>query len=297
MTKQELFDLMESNPEHHTFYHFDRLPEALKDEEVAERWIVHVHQHMPGLGADDAFTLIAGHRPNLITDKIRFMTVGLSPSALHQIAPEDTPSYKDIALHAISKSSKAMHVLDKELHTPEMLQAIFEKSPEKIDLWPKSHHWMRPLITPEMKAVLLETNLKFALCLDEQDVSREQWRKLLTETPLDYSHIENRGRLHVLVDFIKDGGWLAAMPGCTWEQVDSIDEALRVFSDMGEHEPWRTLYKAKIHTFPIEDVLAATNHHSKIPDLVKIYPDAVLRKKMNLNRALRAHLLENDLGM
>ena len=297
MTKQELFDLMESNPEHHTFYHFDRLPDALKDGEVAERWIAHVHHNMPGLDANDSFAFIADHRPELITDKIRFLAVGLCPTTLHQIAPEDTSAYKEIALHAISKSSKAMHVLDKELHTPEMLQGIFEKSPEKIDLWPKSHHWMRPLITPEMKAVLLETNLKFAMCLDEQEVTREQWHKLLAGTPLHYVEIENRGRLHILVDFIKDGGWLAPMPGCSWEQVDSIDEALRVFSEMGEHEPWRTLYKAKIHTFPIEDVLVATNHHSKIPDLIKLYPDAVLRKNMKHNRALRSHLLENDLGM
>jgi hypothetical protein len=297
MTRQELFELMNSDPEHHTFYHFDRLPEALKDEEVAGRWIEHVHYNMPGLSANHTFAAIADHRPELITDKIRFLAVGLCANTLHQISPDETPSYKEIALLAISKSPKGIHLLDKELHTPEMFREIFEKSPEKIDLWPKSHHWMRPMVTPEIKAALLETNLKFALSLDEQDVSRDQWRKLFTENPLGYGDIENRGRLHVLVDFVKDGGWLEPMPGCSWEQTDSLDEALRIFSDMGKNEPWRTLYKAKIHTFPIKDVMKATDHHSKIHDLIKLYPDAVLRKNIKHNRALRSYLLENDLGM
>lgn len=297
MTKQELFELMESDPQNNVFNFFERLPAELKCAEVAERWVTHVHENMPGLGADDAFTLIGHDSPELITDRVRLLAVGLSASTLFQIKPEDTTAYKEIALLAISKSAKGIHLLNKEFRTAEMLQAIFEKSPEKIDLWPKSHHWMRPLITPEMKAVLIETNLKFALCLDETELSRDQWSKLFSECPEHYSDIENRGRFHVLVDFVKDGGWLGPREGFNWEQVDSIDDALRVFSDMGNNEPWRTLYKAKIHTFPIEDILAATNHHSKIPDLLKIYPDVVLRKNMKHNRALRAHVLENDLGM
>lgn len=297
MTKQELFELMESDPENRVFDYFDKLPDELKDEEVAERWIAHVHDHMPGLGAETPYAQIKHHNPELITDRVRLLAVGLSVNTLIQITPEETPAYKQIALLAISKSVRGVHLLNKEFHTPEMLQAIFEQSPEKIDLWPKSHHWMRPLITPEMKAVLLETNLKFALCLDEKDVSRDQWRKLLAERPEGYGDIENRGRLHVLVDFVKDGGWLAPREGFSWDPVESITDAMNVFSDMGKNEPWRTLYKAKLHTFPVEDVLASTNHHSQIPALTKIFPDEVLRKSMKHNRALRAHFLENDLGM
>lgn len=297
MTKQELFELMESDPQHNVFNFFERLPAELKCAEVAERWVTHIHENMPGLDAADAFTLIGHNSPELITDRVRLLAVGLSANTLIQIKPEDTTAYKEIALLAISKSARGIHLLNEEFRTPEMLQAIFEQSPERIDLWPKSHHWMRPLITPEMNSALIETNLKFALCLDENEVSREQWHKLLSENPENYSDIENRGRLHVLVDFVKDGGWLAPREGFNWEQVDSIDEALRAFSDMGKNEPWRTLYKAKLHTFPVEDVLAATNHHSQIPALTKIYPDEVLRKSMKHNRALRAHFLENDLGM
>lgn len=296
MTKEDLFELMESDPKNRILQYFGELPDSLKIPEVVEPWITHMN-NQPGGAAEDAYGQIKMLRPDLITDRVRLLTVSLSSTALHQITPGETTIYKEIALEAISRSSLSIHHLSKDYHTFEMLEAIFEKCPQQINLSPKYQHWMRPLITPEMKEKLLETNLKFAISLDAKEVTREQWHRLLTENPFDYGEIELRKRLDVLVDFLKEGGWPAPKGSMSWAPANTIEDALNAFSISNGNQPWRTLYKAKVHTFPIEDVLAATDHHSQIPLLTKIYPESDLRKNMKHNRALRAYILENELGM
>lgn len=296
MTKEDLFELMKSDPVNRILQYFGELPDSLKVPEIVEAWITHLNNR-PGGAADDAFCQIKELRPDLIDDSVRLLSVRLSATVLNQITPEETSSYKEIALEAIARSSISMNFLSKDFHTIEMLEAIFERCPQQINLSPKYQHWIRPLITPEMKAKLLETNLKFAISLDAKDVSREQWHKLLNENIFDYGELELRKRLDVLVDFLNEGGWPCREGSFSWARADSIPEALMAFENSSGNQPARILYKAKIHTFPIEEVLAATDHRSKIPLLEKIYPEDTLRKGMKHNRALRAHLLENDLGM
>jgi hypothetical protein len=296
MTKEELFELMEDESNSGKLEYFKNIPESLRTSEVAERWIEYCQENIAGCGADDCYAEIMRVKPEIMTDRIRLLAVRLSVNTLFQISPEETPAYKEIALLGIKNSGKGIGFLHKEFHTLEMLRDIIEQSPERIDC-PATKKWVGALITPEMKAELLETNLKFALGLPEGDVTREQWHKLLTENPQYYcQEVDRRGRLQLLADFVKAGGWPDSVQ-YTFEPVGTINEALKCFMDAKVTEPASALYKAKLHTFPIEEVLQATDQRSLVETLTKIYPEDVLRRNMKHNRALRSYLLENDLGM
>jgi hypothetical protein len=295
VTKQDLFDLMESDPESFTFDDFARLPDSLKDAEVVERWIEHVHHNLPGLAAEDPYAQIKLDRPDLITDSVRMLAAGLSVATLVQIKPEETDAYNEIAVHAISNAGKALGLIKHEARTRELVELIIEKCPHRIDVR-ATETWIGALVTPEMTERLLKTNVLFALGLPEQDVSRDQWRMLLAENPHQYEDVVRKGRMQVLVDFLKDGGWPCAA-GFDLDPAETIFEAMAKFTPTKPGEPGHALYKAKLHTFPVEEVVSTLSAPDFIPSLVKVFPEAVLRKNMKHSRALRAHLLENDLGM
>jgi hypothetical protein len=300
MTKQALFDLMISNPKSEIFRHFDRLPDAVKDEEVAERWISHCAVH--NLGESEAFIQIENHRPELITDKLRFLHVSVgSGRGLLDISPDDTSAYLEIALQAIKNSAQNMGLLDDRFHTEEMLQEIVRECPDRLDPALGSQSWIRPLLTEEMKSEVSKSNLKFALTLDENDISKDQWHRLFKENARHYAEVEKRGRFHLLVDFLRDGGWPDPVEESSFviafTPVDTIQEALNSFMKAKSYGPRMVLFKALIHTFPIEQVLAEADHHSFMPAIAQIYPEAELREQMKISRVLRAYLLESDLGM
>lgn len=301
MTKDDLYELMKSDPQSVIFREFQKLPDSLKTTEVAEQWLRHHRDRFKKSGFTlNPYLQIKHYNPELITDSVRFIAVEIG-NTLYDINPDETKAYKEIAVHAIMNCATNTAVLAEEFHTLEMLEAIVNRCPYRIDTLLDNQKWMIPLLTPEMKKNLVKDNLKLALSLDESEISREQWKKLLDEGVTDYVAVERSGRLHVLVEYIRDGGWpnpvLIDGQTISFPKVATPTEALDKYTRTKTYGPRHVLYKAWLHAFPIEEVLAATDNHEMVRLLMDIFPEDALRPHLKLNRALRARLLENDLGM
>lgn len=295
MTKQELLDLMVSDPKADVFFSFRLLPDDLKTVDVAERVMDHCLIH----GLPNPFPHIKSCSPELINDPIRFLAVSFE-RGLGFIRPEETDLYAEIAVHAISKCAVSFEYLDKRFRTKEVANDIFEKCPECVDPHSAHQKWLRKFFTHEITNKVAKVNLRFATSVDFE-IPSDQWNELFTKGILDYNWIKINKKTDLLVEFVRDGGW--PNPGrvgkrtISFDRVETISEALDGYLRGGDFNLGRIVFEAKILTFQAEDVIKVADSHERVKALVQIYPESTLRSHMNHNRALRAHLLENDLGM
>lgn len=275
------------------------IPKEIADAQVYEAWYGHAVD-VCRAGADTAF----GEIPvEFVTDGLRRKAIFKSVRSLIFISPEHTDSYKDLVLLGLQKTRMAFMMMHDSLKTLDFLKEIVEKVPGVLDFNWGSQEWVRDVMTEDLKDKILQTNLRFGLSLSEGQVSQKQWDHLFTTQQEAAVILEEKDLLPLYIQFLREGGWPKYPSGKQPERPVSLEAAAEMLMarsanrDFQPPDPVYLIYKAKLMSFPIEDVIPVMNSADRLEILMSIYPENSLRKHMKLSRGLRGALLENDLGM
>lgn len=293
MTKDEFIAKMHrTNPE--DFFDIDSIPMQIADTEVYTQWFHHVVDNsvLPG---DIAFAAIPR---SFITDDLRRTAIRESVSALDHISPGDTEGYEDLLFYALEQSPSAFRMMDNSFKTVEFLAALVERLPRVFDMKHRAQDWVATLMTPGMREAVLKTNAWFALSLPEDQVTWDHWRHLCKSDMQCPSALNDAGRLDLFSRFLGEGSWPELDPEViAIKKIEDIAELAGLVMEIPDHYYEYLLYKAKLMSFPLKDVVTALDKAPMADLLRDLYPDDALRPFMRHNRALRGLLLENDLGM
>lgn len=297
MDKLEFLEAMKAEPkplQYGKYSDINSVPVEIADEEVFSAWYDHVVKNC-GAGPDTTLSQIP---LPYVTDELRRKAISRSVRSLIYIKPEHTDAYRDLVILGLKVSLMAFMMMDDSLKTTDFLAEVAAKVPGALDLNWGAQEWIAGVMTPEIRDSVLSTNLKFALSLPEADVSWEQWTHLFKTEPYAAEIVERSSRPELFLRFLHDGNWPNDWQGTTLTRTDDVNvlaDLVTQTEDTDEAEHF--IYRAKIKTFPIEEVIKVMNTPDRLRFLMSFAPEETLRKHMKLNRALRGKLLEHDLGM
>lgn len=270
------------------------IPAEIADAEVYGAWYSHVVEEC-GAGGDLTLAQIP---KRFVTDDLRREAIRHTTRSLIYIDPSDTDGYEDLVLYGLERSKSAFQMMHDSLKTHEFLVKVIERAPDAFDLRWSAQAWIVDLLTQEMMNQILLSSVLFALSLPEDKVCWEQW-KHLCRTHLQCPEILNdANRLDIFTRFLGEGNWPEIDPEVlNFKKTDDIHEIAGLATEIPEEYYEHLLYKAKLLTFPVEEIVAAMNTVARAEYLQVLFTEEVLRRHMKLNRALRGMFLENDLGM
>lgn len=292
MTKAEFLKWLQISPEPYLYSGFSSIPKDIRDPEVIERWLEHTVKKCSG-GSDHAFSEIPA---NLVTDSIRYKAIELGVRALHYIKPEDTQAYLDLVVYAAGISNFGILMIHESFKTTETLQAIVDRAPQNLDLQWNSQQWICELLTQEMIDKVAPQNFKFAFSLPDETASWEVQRQHIITDHKTLKDLQQRGRQDLLIRLLDEGGW-PEWTGFTPQRADTIGFAAARLMIADPESDELILYRAKLMSYPIKEVIGVMNTPARRKVLMELYSPEVIRQNMKHDRALRGAVLEQDLGL
>jgi hypothetical protein len=270
------------------------IPPEIACHEVYARWFRHAIMTYLVKPADAWAQIPQEH----VTDELRWMAIKFMPTVLKAMSPSDTPAYQDMMLKAIARDVHAFEMMDESFKTAEFLTVIANECPDAIDLRRDGHRWVLEFLTAEIRDKLLESNVIFALWLPEAQVTWDQWVNLLKTQHRCIDFLEEDGRVADLFGrFLKEGHWVDESYPLELSRPSDLSESIALLENSTSIYSPYLVYRAKVRTFPVEDVVSAMQSAPQIRLLLDLYPEQVLRQHIKRNRAMAGMLIENDLGM
>lgn len=275
------------------------IPEEIADAEVYDAWHTHVVDYC-GAGADIALEQIP---VKFVTDDLRRKAIYRSVRSLIYISPEHTDSYRELVLYGLKQSKMTFMMMHNSLRTLDFIKEVVDIVPGVFDFKWNAQGWIESVMTKELRDKVLLTNVRLALSLPEDQVTWGQWKHLFTTQEGAIEILDQNDRLDLYVRYLQEGNWPEHESGNSPAKPDSLNGLADILTKIeanSDHYPpdaFSLIYKAKLLSLPIEDVIPVMKSADRIKVLMNLYPEDVLRKHMKLNRSLRGALLENDLGM
>lgn len=297
MNKLEFLEAMKAEPrqfEYGKYSDINCVPAEIADAEVFSAWYDHVVGYC-GAGPDTTLVQIP---LQYVTDELRRKAISKSVRSLIYIEPGHTEAYRDLVIYGLSHSHMAFLMMDDSLQTTEFLAEVVDKVPGVIDLKWNSQDWVHDAMTTEIRDKEIKTGLEFALSLPAEEVTWDEWKHLFTTQPRSADALRLAKRTDLFVRFLQEGGWPDYIDGVDLPRPCSVEEtATTLMKTLDDTLHEYHIYKAKLMSFPVHEVVAVMNTDERLEVLMEFYPEKTLRQNMKHSRALRGRLLENDLGM
>jgi len=297
MDKREFLEAMKAEPKHLEYGKYsdiDCVPAEIADAEVFSAWYDHVVKYC-GAGPDTTLVQIP---LRYVTDDLRRKAIAKSVRSLIYIETGHTDAYRDLVLYGLSHSRMAFMMMDDSLKTSEFLAEVVDKVPGVLDLQWGSQDWVQGVMTPEIRDKAIKTGLALALSLPEEDVSWEEWKHLFITQPESAEAMGRAKRGDLFARFLQEGGWPDHIDGVVLPKPSSVgDAATTLMQSLDDTLPEYYIYKAKLMSFPVCEVVKVMGTDERLEILMEYYPESILRQNMRHSRALRGKMFENDLGM
>lgn len=233
-----------------------------------------------------------------MTDELRRKAISKSVRSLIYIEPSHTETYKDLVIYGLSHSHMAFVMMDDSLKTTEFLAEVADKVPGAIDLKWNSQDWIYDAMTPEIRNKAIKAGLDFALSLPAEEVTWNEWKHLFKTQPNSADALRLAKRTDLFIRFLQEGGWPDHIDGIVLPRPNSVEDvATTLMQSLDDTLPEYHIYKAKLLSFPVSDVVRVMDTDERLEILMDYYPEKTLRQNMKHSRALRGKMLENDLGM
>lgn len=295
MNKQELLGALDSDVKDVLYVEFDSIPEALRDTEVAIKWI----QTSSPQAFSRTANVLEQIPKHLVNDEVRRAAVNHDISALRYIHPDETDIYLELVLKVTGSSIFGYKYVHESFQTQATVEAIIENCHFHLTMSPLQE-WVRPFLTQEMIDQVGATSYRFAISIGFEKMSWSSLKALLINSSDYYEDLVLRGKSHLLVKMVQDGGWPAMIGGEKCYKPRGLFELAGLITQYnGEGAQYR-LYCALLQTFPINFAIKVMKTPAQQKILLSLYPhDDLLAyaKTLTNSRALRGMLIEDALGL
>jgi hypothetical protein len=293
VNKQQFLQALECRFLDDQYYSFDAIPEALRDTEVIIKWM-QTSVHHSRFGSNFALKKIP---KRLVNDEIRKEAIVLGAHALEYIHPDDTKIYLELVLQATKAHWFAYKLIHERFKTRETLQAIVDHDPRNMALSHDGQAWIAPLLTQDMIDRVGAISYPFARSVGLQNVAWPSLKKMLAKNSYYYYELVDREGDGLLVKMIQEGGWPDEVDGLRSSKPKGLFQLVGLISQCDKDSNHYRLYCAHLKTFPVNHVIKVMSSPDRREILRSIYPPEVLLAHAKNNRALKAELLEDALGL
>lgn len=285
------------------YANFEDIPEAIRSEEALVAW-------MTFLGRD-----LKSIPPEYRSEFVLEAAVMMEKDALRFIKPEDTSQYEDLVLLGLQKNSAQLKYLPEDLLTASFITKACLKSAgviEQIEWGYTNPALINPCMIKEIGSASIHHASALARCAgrhEDEVLDDEVLRTALkSSSALSLIQVENWQRAKsVFLQMIEEGYWPSGIDEDITDEFSqgrdhikppaTIEETL---SDLLQPalENYHFLYAMVMKTFPIEEVIQALSRDEEsLEILFRVYTFDELRPHMQISRAMRGRLLEQEIGL